>query len=110
MELKDLCDLQIHPVQEKYLDAARWFVSGARGTGRSFLLAWAFVEWALKNMGMEVYVWDHITPKVQLGHYRSHLLDLVKLICSESAFCRQVTYGQDWFRIDPPKSLYWREK
>ena len=45
--------------QRKHLKTVQWLVSNERVTGRTFVLAWAFVEKAMKNKGELVRVFDH---------------------------------------------------
>ena len=50
---------QIDPQQRAYIEGVKWLVNdGPRGSGRTHLLAIAFVEKAIR-CGHPVHVWDH---------------------------------------------------
>ena len=47
--------------QAKYLEAIEWLVSGSQnvGSGRTYLLAKAFVKTAVRNIGQNIIIFDH---------------------------------------------------
>jgi hypothetical protein len=56
--------LELTDKQKEYLSAIEWLVDEFsslknRATGRSFLLAYCFIQKAIKNPGVEVFIWDH---------------------------------------------------
>lgn len=57
--------------QTKHVDSIRWLLSEQRASGRTFLLAYCFVEYALMNPGVWVHPWDHfhLIGQRQLIHH-----------------------------------------
>jgi hypothetical protein len=48
--------------QKEFLPAIRWLISDTlhdRATGRSLLLAYAFIQEAMKNSGRNIPIWNH---------------------------------------------------
>lgn len=54
--------IEITDEKKEYLEAIKWLVSGSLdlGTGRTFLLAWAFIDLAVSNPGRSILIFDHI--------------------------------------------------
>lgn len=89
--------------QAKHYETVKWLVNdGPRGSGRTFLLALAFVEKAI-TCGHPVNIWDHT-------HYNdprmlSYLLDIIvgivdklenyKLIVRQQSRTIQITWNYD---------------
>ena len=60
---------QLTKDQEKYLPALKWLVNSPIATGKTYLLATAFIECAVENPGKELVVFDHFP-----GHRNQELL------------------------------------
>lgn len=61
---KFIKDIKFHiiltPEQHQHMNTIRWLVgTGPNRSGRTFLLAIAFVEKAAKNWGKSIHVYDH---------------------------------------------------
>jgi len=58
---QDAFKIVLSPKQKEYLPALEWLFLGAgnRGEGRTFLMAYVFIQKALNNPGKEIKVFDH---------------------------------------------------
>ena len=55
-------EAQVDPSQEKYWEGVQWLArNGMRASGRTHLLALAFIQEAIYN-GHPIYIWDHYQP------------------------------------------------
>ena len=46
--------------QKKHYESIKWLISGPLATGRTTLLAWAFIEHAVENPEESIKIYDHI--------------------------------------------------
>jgi len=66
LRLKYRTKYTLLPHQEEFLPAIEWLISDHnRGSGKTFLLAWAYVDKAIKQWGNPVYVVDHYPARSQ---------------------------------------------
>jgi len=91
--------IKLTEFQKKHFPTIKWLVDDTRQTGKSYLLALAFVEKALEFRGVWVYVFDHYP--IQQG--REHLLSIVRNILGSEMpndIAEKVEFKRDSFRIN----------
>lgn len=67
------------PTQKECLPAARWLVNqNVRREGRTFLLAVAYIEEALRNPGRRIHVVDHYPTRAANEHLMCMIEDIVR--------------------------------
>ena len=105
INLNDITDASLQSIQKEHLNSIRWLIGSGRGSGRSFLLAWVFIEYAISNCGVWVRVWDHHD-----SHRSRHwVLQSVRYILRNSRLRNQVSYKEDSFMIKAPLIEAWLE-
>ncbi len=62
--------MKITPAQEKHYNSIRWLLFGARGSGRTWLLAKVYVEYALEHECEVVHFHDHWPFFESVSHLR----------------------------------------
>jgi len=66
------------PQQKEYLPAARWLVNqNVRGEGRTYLLAVAHIEEALRNPGRTIPILDHYPNSCSKDYLAAMITDIV---------------------------------
>jgi len=66
--------------QKKYAPAIRWLLNGSCGSGRSYLMAWIFLEMAIKNLGKPIKIFDH-SFLYTYEHTIDYLLQTIRQLC-----------------------------
>jgi hypothetical protein len=62
--------------QQKHLASINWLVSGAVGSGRSTVLAFAFLKKGMRHRGQPVHVFDHNTNRCNRDYVLNKVLEL----------------------------------
>lgn len=75
MKIKKEIKIELNKDQKKYLPAIQWLISDRRATGKTYLLAVAFIMKAIENPGRQIQIFDHI-PRIRLNY----LLDTIQMI------------------------------
>jgi hypothetical protein len=71
--------IALTPAQLAHLPSLRWLLAdGHRRSGRTFLLAWAFIDKALEHPSRDVQVFDHSGH----GHQAARMLEIIQDVAS----------------------------
>ena len=78
--LSELNDLKsdIYGEPGGHLEHLNWLLDGARRSGRTYLLAIAFIEHAMRSNGMWIVPFDHNAENIQFGNGR--MLEVIRSI------------------------------
>ena len=55
--------MKLTKLQEHHLESIQWLISDQRATGKTFLLAWAFIQKALHNRDKGIRIFDHFPER-----------------------------------------------
>ena len=100
--IEEHCSLKISDDQRKHMETIKWLILGPRGSGRTFMLAFGFVNFAYHRGGGWVNIWNHSY------YFQGEIMKQVRLICDRSDFSDLVQYeGNRRFRI---VNKYWGDE
>lgn len=89
------------------LSVIEWLLSPLnQGQGRSYLMAHAYVNVAIENSGMKIYIQDH-HPTVQAKHA---LLEMIKRVIRERKLEVAFVFGKDWIECRFPRKRFGRRR
>jgi hypothetical protein len=87
--------IQLTEQQEKYLEAIEWLISDTPATGKTFLLAIAFIKKAIKFKREWVKVFDH-RPYLYCGDY---ILKQISYMLKKLEIEHEIKYQEREFRV-----------
>ena len=84
--------MKLTKLQEHHLESIQWLISDQRATGKTFLLAWAFIQEALHNQRRRIRVFDHFLTKVSTERL---IYQIRAITSSEYPKCRFAFYSNE---------------